>query len=460
MSAQQRLLSLAAIVAVLFGSIAFGASNAVAAAAPVSVATGLSGTFFIAVGDDGALYGFDAGASNTETIKPPAGAPADATPLQRGLTGSVFRIAPNGTKTTIASGLPAYGGSGASGIVVANGFVWLIISPSPAAQYGAKPYPNEGFLVKIALQGGAVTPVADLAGYENKNNPDGTDVNPNPYGLVLSPDGNLYATDAGGNDLLKIAPATGQIALATLFPTLPGTEANPELGGKKEAQAVPTGIVNAPGGGFFVTNLPGEGGAPAPGSGKIVRVSADGKVSDFATGFNFAVNLAVGPDKQLYIAELVGGFGPQGPTPGKVSRVLADGTKQVIADGLDTPHGLAFNAAGDLFISTGVASLGPPPPAPKGAIVRIDGVGKVAAPSPTPTATVVPTRAVTPVPTATLPANTPTATPPTMPGLPNTGAGGGTAVAAGEPSLPLLSFLALAALAAVGGGFALRRRAR
>ena len=447
MFAQKRLLSLAAILAVLFGLVAFGASSA-EAAAPVTVASGLNGPFFITIGDDGALYGYDAGASNTETIKPPTGAPPDATPLTRGLTGSVFRIAPDGTKTTVASGLPAYGGSGASGIVVANGFVWLIISPSPAAQYGAKPYPNEGFLVKIALQGGAVTPVADLAGYEIKNNPDGTDVNPNPYGLVLGPDGNFYATDAGGNDLLKIVPATGQITLVTLFPTLPGTEANPELGGKLEAQAVPTGIVNAPGGGFFVANLPGEGGAPAPGSGKIVRVSADGKVSDFATGFNFAVNLAVGPDKQLYIAELVGGFGPQGPTPGKVSRVLADGTKQIIADGLDTPHGLAFNAAGDLFISTGVTSLGPPPPAPKGAIVRIDGVGKVAAPSPAPTATAVPT---TPAPTPTMP---------TMPGLPNTGAGGGTTLAASESSTAILPFLALAALVTVGGGLALRRRAR
>lgn len=449
MLGRKRLVSLVAIVAALLGLTVFGSSGTLAAAAPVTVASGLSGSFFITMGDDGALYGYDGGAGNTETLKPPAGAPADAQPLQRGLTGSVYRIAPDGTKTTIASKLPSYGGSGASGIVVANGFVWLNISPSPAAMYGATPYPNEGFLVKIALQGGAVTPVADLASYETKNNPDKANVDSNPWGLVLGPDGNFYATDAAGNDLLKIAPATGQITLVTVFPTLPGTEANEEQGGKMEVQAVPTGIANAPGGGFFVANLPGESGAPPPGSGKIVRVSADGKISDVATGFNFTANVAVGPDKQLYVAELIGGIGPQGPTPGKVSRVLADGTKQIIADGLDTPYGLAFNAAGDLFVSTGVTSLGPPPSAPKGQILRFDGVAKAAAPSPSPS----PSPTATPAPTATPLPPVPSPTPPTMPGLPNTGAGGGQGQG---PQLPLLPLLALGA--AIGGGLLLRRR--
>ncbi len=296
-------------------------------------------------------------------------------PLVRGLTGSVVRFGPGGAKTVIASNLPSYGGSGATGIVVANGFVWMNITASPAALYGATPYPNEGFLVKIALAGGAVTPVADLAGYEVKNNPDGSDVNPNPWGLALGADGNLYATDAGGNDLLKINPTSGQISVAALFPTLPATEANPELNGRMEAQAVPTGIAVALNGGFFVGNLPGEAGAPPPGSGQVVHVAADGKVSTYAKGFNFQVNLAVGPDKQLYVVELIGGFGEMGPLPGRVSRVLANGTKEIVADGLDFPGGIAFDKAGNLFISTGVTSFGPPPPAPAGQIVRYDAGG-------------------------------------------------------------------------------------
>src|SRR2546423_10018099 len=135
-----------------------------AAATPALVASGLNGPFFITVGDDGAFYYYDVGAANTETIPPPPGAPPDTPPLTRGLTASITRLAPDGTKTTVAKGLP----SALSGIAVANGAIWQIIGATPAAQYGVKPLPNEGFLVRIDPRTGAVTPVADLAGYEAK----------------------------------------------------------------------------------------------------------------------------------------------------------------------------------------------------------------------------------------------------------------------------------------------------
>jgi sugar lactone lactonase YvrE len=435
MLGRSRPAGLVALVALMLSLVLTGTVGASSAAAPVAVASGLSGTFFLTVGDDGALYAYDGGAGNTETLPPPAGAPEDTPPLTRGLTGSIIRIAPNGAKTTVASGLPSYGGSGATGLVVANGFVWLIVSPSPAAAYGATPYPTEGYLVKIALSNGVVTQVANLAGYEVANNPDGTDVNPNPWGLVLGTDGNLYATDAGGNSLLRVNPTTGEISLVTTFAPIPGTEPNPELDNRNEVQAVPTGIALAPGGGFFVTYLPGELGTPPPGSGRVVRVAANGTVSQYATGFNFAVNLAVGPDNNVYVVELIGGFGQQGPLPGRVSRVLANGTKEVVADGLEFPGGIAFDRAGNLFVATGVTSFGPPPPTPAGQILRFDGVARPATPSPSP---------------STVPSPPPTGNGGNLPGLPSTGAGG-----AASTSLPLLPILGVTA--ALGGLLALRR---
>jgi sugar lactone lactonase YvrE len=435
---------LASLVLAIAALLSLGFVGAVGAAAPVTVASGLNGTFILAAGEDGAIYAFDGGAGNTESISPPAGAPADTPPLVRGRTGSIFRIAPNGSRTTVASGLPSYEGFGATGLVVANGFVWANFTVSPAALYGAQPYPEEGYLVKIALAGGAPTRVADIAGYEAANSPQAAAGHPpesNPWGLALGPDGNLYVTDAAGNDLLRVNPTTGAIDLVVLFPGLPGTEPNEARGGRNEADPVPTGVAAAPGGGFFVAHLPGEAGAPPPGSGKVVRVSPTGQLSDYATGFNFAVNLAVGPDSQLYVVELVGGFGPQGPLPGRVTRVRAGGVKEVVADGLNAPGGIAFDRAGNMYISTGTVSFGPPPPTPAGEIVRFDGVAAPPAPpSPSPSA-----------PPSQPPAPPSTGSGGNLPGLPNTGAGG-----TARSPLPLLPALGLAAL--VAGGLALRRR--
>ncbi|HET8626063.1 MAG TPA: ScyD/ScyE family protein [Thermomicrobiales bacterium] len=457
----RRLALLFALGALLLGLVAAGAAGAApaapsAAGAPSAapppggtpVITGLAGAFFFALGDDGALYTYDGGSGDTEVYPPrpdtpPAPEnPGPPQPLVRGLTGRVLRVAPDGTQRVVAAGLPSYQGyGGATGMALAHGALWALFSPSMAAYYGAAPYPAEGHLARIDLATGAVAPVADLAAYEREHNPDGSDVNPNPYGLAAGPDGALYVADAGANDLLRVDPATGAIGVVAVFPPLPATAPNPLLDGRPATQAVPTGVAVAPGGGFYVANLPGAAGAPPPGSGRVVHVAPDGTVSAVARGFTFATGVAVGPDGRVYVAELVGGFGPPAapggpPTmlPGRVSRLLPDGGAEVVVDGLDTPNGIAFDRAGALYVATGVASFGPPPPSPAGAILRFDAVGTPTSPSPSPAAP------------------SPSSAP--MPGLPNTGAGG--AAAGPAPALPLGLGLALF----LGGGLARRWRAR
>jgi hypothetical protein len=75
-------------------------------------------------------------------------------------------------------------------------------------------------------------------------------------------------------------------------------------------------------------------------------------------------------------------------------------------------------------------------------VVRFDGIAKVAAPSPSPSASPSP-----------LPSPPPTGNGGALPGLPNTGAGGGTST-----TLPLAGILL--ALALGGSLFLVRRRAR
>lgn len=57
---------------------------------------------------------------------------------------------------------------------------------------------------------------ADLANFERDNNPDGGEVDSNPYSLVVQ-NGVIYATDAGGNSLLRV-DGNGDIKVIAAFP--------------------------------------------------------------------------------------------------------------------------------------------------------------------------------------------------------------------------------------------------
>jgi plastocyanin len=110
----------------------------------------------------------------------------------------------------------------------------------------------------------------ESAPIEEGGNPDGTDVNSNPYSLAIDEDGHFLVVDAGANVIWHVAPSAEPLAgrgvpyvttVWSLVPVLVETE-NPD------AQAVPTG--NAWGDdGFYVPTLTGE----EPGAGQLLRFS-------------------------------------------------------------------------------------------------------------------------------------------------------------------------------------------
>jgi hypothetical protein len=61
-----------------------------------------------------------------------------------------------------------------------------------------------------ATRDGASTPVADLSAYEAAVNPDGAEINSNPFGVEALPAGGALVADAGANALLRVDP-TGTI---------------------------------------------------------------------------------------------------------------------------------------------------------------------------------------------------------------------------------------------------------
>ncbi|HUS14449.1 MAG TPA: ScyD/ScyE family protein, partial [Chloroflexia bacterium] len=306
------------------------------------VASGLMGPFGIAVGDDGSVYVTESGSGGPNVVG------EGDQQVHWGLTGQVTRIAPDGSKTVVARNLPSAATSegvlGASDVLWANGALWVLMgnAPEPALQQA-----GAGKLLRIDAATGSPQAVADLSAFETASNPDPNQVDSNPYGLALGPDGQLYVADAGGNDVLRVNPANGQVSLVAVIPGIglpPGMQAppggNPERGGKNELDPVPTGVAFGPDGNLYVSLL--SGGPFPPGAAKIVQVTPGGQVTDAAGGLTMLTDIALGPDNNWYVVSF-GEFGEQGPVPGsgKVLRITAGGQQQVVAEGLLFPNKLA-----------------------------------------------------------------------------------------------------------------------
>jgi streptogramin lyase len=270
----------------------------------------------------------------------------------------------------VAANLPSWlsqgEAAGPEGVIFENGALWVTTSPLPAA---LPQRPNQGSVLRIDPQSGAVQTVANLLEYEKASNPAGFIVDSNPYGLALGPDGMLYVADAGANVLYKVNPSGGQPSVVTVFQGLPLPEAlrgpgpfaqgNPERGGAFEIDPVPTGVTVGPNGHIYVGLLSGF--PFLEGATKVMHVMPDGTASDAATGLTMVVDVEYGPDGMLYVSEF-GRFSltsePPGfaPNSGRVVRISSDGTQEVVAEGLDAANGLAFDNGGNLYVVTNSTS--------------------------------------------------------------------------------------------------------
>jgi sugar lactone lactonase YvrE len=392
------------------------ASVAGAADGGTVIATGLNSPQGVLVAPDGSVWVIDSGVGGDQerTMKNPE--TGQDVKVTIGETARVVQIAPDG-KQTVAATLPSIAtpeeASGGSRLALLNGALYATSGGWTEADLGPAAPPNTAAVVKI--EGGKATEVAQPWKLEKEKNPGGFALDSHPYGLAAGPDGSLWVADAGGNDLLKVNPSTGQIDLVAVFPGIPGPMANPERGGANESDPVPTGVAFGADGAAYVSLLPG---APfLPGSSKVVKVSADGRISDYATGLTMTTDLRSGPDGNLYAVQF-GQFTETGPVPnsGKILRIKAGGASEVLLSGLSFPTSIDFNPAGDAFVTTnGVGAPG------SGEVVKFAALTSAAG---------------TPLP---------------PPALPTTGGG------AVETTAPLVAVAALG-LALVAGGLALRRR--
>lgn len=342
----------------------------------VPVVGDLNAPMGVLVAPDGALWIVDSGVGGDERteIREPGG--EAMLPVSLGTTSRVLRLAapddPDATPEVMAT-LPSLANPfdtvGGARLALVDGEVYV----TSGAWVGG---PDSGWpamdALVVRIVDGEARPVADTGAFEERHNPDGFILESHPFGLAAAADGSLWLADAGANTLLKVDPASGEIALVTVFDGLPGPFPNPARDDAMEMDPVPTAVVAGEAlgdpGSTYVSLLPG--GPFPPGSSRVVRVAADGTVSERATGLTMTTDLQVGPDGRLYAVQF-GEFGEQGPVPesGAVVRLVENGDPETVVEGLSFPSSIAFDDDGNAFVSVG--AVGPPG---SGAVLRFDGL--------------------------------------------------------------------------------------
>lgn len=342
----------------------------------VTVATDLNGPMGLLVAPDGALYIVDSGVGGDATIDTLVPETGEVVAVPFGASARVVRVDADGAQADLAALPSMMLGSEASG---PSRLAWLdealYVTSGGWVEGGdasAKPA-DVAAVVRVDVGTGEVTVVADTWAFEAANNPDGFILESHPYGLAAGADGLLYVADAGANDLVSVDPASGAVALVTVFEGVPGMFPNDFRGGAQENDPVPTGIVVGDDGALYVAFLPGF--PPVPGSSKVVRVDpTTGATSEVATGMDILTDLQLGPDGALYAVHLAD-FGEMGPQPdtGAIYRIV-DGAYEAVLTGLSFPTAIAFDADGNAFVTrNGVGAPG------TGEVVRFDGLASAMA---------------------------------------------------------------------------------
>jgi len=324
------------------------------------VADGLANPRHLTFGPDGALYVAEAGAGGDGAcVDGPEGR------VCLGDSGAVTRVEFDAdwmptSQEQIITGVVSLGaegtGDGATGphsVAFSGGDLYFLtgLGADPALRDPSGPLgaPAADFAQLMSTgPGDAFAPWVDVGDYETAENPDGGEVDSNPFGMTTVGD-DFLITDAGGNDLLAVDGGTGAITTVAVFPDRM-FEFPPGSGNMIPVQAVPTSVVVGPDGAYYVSQLTG---GPFPvGGANVWRVEPGGDPEAYAEGFTNILDLAFGADGSLYVLEMFTNGMSSGDPTGAVTRIAPDGSRSVIArEGLITPTGMTIGPDHALYVS-------------------------------------------------------------------------------------------------------------
>lgn len=225
-----------------------------------------------------------------------------------------------------------------------------------------------------ATQDGTWSTHADFLAFEQERNPDDPYIGSNPYGIVVSDEGDVVVSDAAINALIRVDADGSLSIMAELeermaeMPPAMREEDDPE---EIPMDTVPTGLALGPDGNYYVGELTGF--PFPPGEARIWRVTPDGEAETHLEGFTNVIDLAFDSQGRLYVLEMLANgllaMDPEDPETmqGRLVRVEEDGSRTTLArESLTFPTGLAIGPEDAIYVSNAAAAPG------AGEVVRIE----------------------------------------------------------------------------------------
>jgi hypothetical protein len=261
-------------------------------------------------------------------------------------------VAPDGTASTVVSGLPTTKAAptlgpfvtGVSSVAFVGDQLYALLAGAGCA------HGNPSVPVSVARigPGNTWTPVGNLTAFQTANPvaaPDPEDFDPDgTWFSMASADGFLYPMDSNHGELDQVDPSTGQVSRVI--------DISAQVG-----HVVPTAIARR-GSVWYIANLglfPDD--SPTVGDESVYQLTPGGQFHVYATGLEKVLALAFDGGK-LYALEMSTTPGKPKPGNGQVVQVTPDGLDGVYA-GLTFPTGMAIGPDGSLYVSDHGFAFGP-----------------------------------------------------------------------------------------------------